>query len=436
MESSSALQTKQHMFSSLENRDFRYLWSGNLAATFAMQMQMVARGWLIYDMTQSPIQLAWVMMSFSLPMMLFSLFGGVAADRLTKKWVMIAAQSATCVSTILLAGIVITGHIEFWHFIGFGLFNGTIMSFAMPARQAMVPEIVGEDQLVNAVALNSATMNLSRVLGPAIAGVIIALSAGGDTSSQFGVGMVFITNGVLQLISVSTLIVLQHKGHSTLLQQGTIRGDMGDGLRYIWNHELLRALIIMTFIPLLFGFPMQSLMPVFNHDVLNGGPQDLGLLMSVMGAGAIVGSFILARIADSDKKGAILFATAFAWAVFLGAFAISKTLIFAIAACALTGLASSIFMSLHMSIITLIIQPEMRGRVMSIMMMSFGLMPLGALPVSYVAETTGIGVALVGCAFGLAAMTLVLMLWVPGLRNIDVTDKAPLRPHQADPVRP
>ncbi len=431
MEADSPLQSKQRMFSSLDNRDFRYLWFGNLAATFAMQMQMVARGWLIYDMTQSPIQLAWVMLAFSLPMMLFSLFGGVAADRLTKKWLMIVAQSANCVSTFALAGIVITGHIEFWHFIAFGLFNGTIMSFSMPARQAMVPEIVGDDQLVNAVALNSATMNLSRVLGPSMAGIIIAIIAGGDTSSHIGVGVVFITNGVLYLISVLTVVVLRHRGQSTLLHRGTIRGDMGDGLRYIWNHDLLRGLIFMTFIPLLFGFPVQSLMPVFNHDVLNGGPADLGLLLSIMGAGAIVGSLVLARFAEAKSKGMILFATALAWAVSLAAFAISQSMWLALAACAFMGLVSSIFMSLHMSIITLIIEPEMRGRVMSIMMMTFGLMPLGALPVSYVAETVGIDVALIGCAFGLAALTLVLLLTVPGLRNIDVSDKAPLQPQRS-----
>ncbi len=430
MEADSPLQSKQRMFSSLDNRDFRYLWFGNLAATFAMQMQMVARGWLIYDMTQSPIQLAWVMMAFSLPMMLFSLFGGVAADRLTKKWLMIVAQSANCVSTFALAGIVITGHIEFWHFIAFGLFNGTIMSFSMPARQAMVPEIVRDDQLVNAVALNSATMNLSRVLGPSMAGIIIAIIAGGDTSSHIGVGVVFITNGVLYLISVLTVVVLRHRGQSKLLHRGTIRGDMGDGLRYIWNHDLLRGLIFMTFIPLLFGFPVQSLMPVFNHDVLNGGPADLGLLLSIMGAGAIVGSLVLARFAEAKSKGMILFATALAWAVSLAAFAISQSMWLALAACAFMGLVSSIFMSLHMSIITLIIEPEMRGRVMSIMMMTFGLMPLGALPVSYVAETVGIDFALIGCAFGLAALTLVLLLTVPGLRNIDVNNKAPLQPQR------
>lgn len=182
----------------------------------------------------------------------------------------------------------------------------------------------------------------------------------------------------------------------------------------------------MTLIPLIFGFPMQTLMPVFNHDVLGGGPDDLGVLMSVMGGGAIVGSVILARLSGTDQKGAILFGTAFAWALSIGVFAVSKSLWGALAACALTGLVSSLFMSLHMSVVQLIIEPEMRGRVMSIMMMTFGLMPVGALPVSFFAETIGIDVALLGCAVGLAAMTLVLMILVPGLRSIDVDEKAPL----------
>jgi len=413
------------MFSSLNNRDFRYLWLGSMAAAFAMQMQMVARGWLIYDMTQSAVQLAWVMMSFSLPMILFSLFGGVAADRLTKKSVMVASQSANCIATFALAAIVITGQIEFWHFIVFGLFNGAIMSFSMPARQAVIPEIVGDTQLVNAVALNSATMNLSRVLGPALAGIIIAVLADGDTRSHFAVGIVFAANALLYLISVVTILVLHHQGHSTMKQRGTIFGDVGDGFRYMWNHKLLRGLIFLMFVPLLFGFPMQTLMPVFNHDVLGGGPDDLGVLMSVMGAGAILGSLILARLSDTEHKGAILFGTALAWALFVAGFAVSQTLVVAIIACALTGLASSVFMSLHMSVVTLIIEPQMRGRVMSILMMSFGLMPVGALPASYFAETIGIDIALLGCAVGLAVLTLALAILIPGLRSIRMADQTP-----------
>ena len=424
----SALPEKPRMFSSLANRDFRFLWFGNLAATLAMQMQMIARGWLIYDMTQSPIQLAWVMLSFSLPMILFSPFGGVAADRLTKKWVMFSAQSANAVGTFLLAAIVITGNIEFWHFIAFGVFNGSIMSFSMPARQAMVPEIVGDDQLVNAIALNSATMNASRVLGPSLAGIVIAILAGGDTGSHFAVGVVFAVNGLLYLISVFTLFVIRHQGRSTMVTRGSIWSDMGDSFRYIWGSPLLRGLILMTFIPLLFGFPIQSLMPVFNHDMLGGGPDDLGVLMSAMGVGAIVGSFILARLGDTDHKSATLYISSLLWGVTLVGFAISTTMPVAITTCAFMGMVSSIFMSMHMSVITLVIEPEMRGRVMSIMMMTFGLMPLGALPVSYVAETVGIDTAMLACAFGLVALTIVLLVTMPGLRRIDTSVRAPMSP--------
>jgi MFS family permease len=426
--SDTPLPPRQRMWSSLAIRDFRYLWLGNLGAAFAMQMQMVARGWLIYDMTRSAMDLAWVMMSFSLPMILFSLFGGVAADRLTKKWVMLATQAATCISTFLLGAIIITGNVEFWHFIAFGVFNGAILSFSMPARQAVIPEIVGEKQLVNAVALNSATMNLSRVLGPGIAGAIIAIVAGGDTTSQFGVGVVFMVNGALYGVAVATLVVLRHEGRSQLTGKGPILRDIGDGFRYIMAEPLLRGLIIMTFVPLLFGFPVQSLMPVFNTEVLLGGPTELGLLMSAMGGGAVGGSLLLARMSDSPHKGLILFSSAFAWAISLALFAISGQFWTALAASVFMGLVSSIFMSLHMSIVTLIISPEMRGRVMSVMMMTFGLMPLGALPVAFFAESIGIAVSLLGCAVGLAALTAALLFTVPALLKIDID--GPIEQHR------
>jgi MFS family permease len=416
------------MFGSLGIRDYRYLWIGNLGAAFAMQMQMVARGWLIYDMTRSAMDLAWVMMSFSLPMMLFSLFGGVAADRLRKKWVMLATQAAMCTSTFFLGAIIITGNVEFWHFIAFGVFNGAILSFSMPARQAVIPEIVGEGQLVNAVALNSATMNLSRVLGPGLAGAIIALVAGGDTTSHFGVGVVFMVNGALYLVATLTLLVLHHEGRSQMIGKGPILRDIGDGFRYIWNEPLLRGLIVMIFIPLLFGFPVQTLMPVFNTEVLLGGPTELGLLMSAMGGGAVGGSLLLARLSDSPHKGLILFGASFAWAATLAWFALTGTFTPAMVASVFMGLASSVFMSLHMSMVTLMISPEMRGRVMSVMMMTFGLMPLGALPVAFSAEVIGISISLVACAGGLAMLTLLLMLTVPALLKIEV--EGPIEAHR------
>ena len=157
------------MFQSLAIRDFRYLWMGSVCASFAMQMQIVARGWLIYDMTSSPMALTWVMLSFMLPSFLFSLGGGVIADRARKKAIMIISQSLNTAATVLLAWIVVTDQVTFWHFIYFGLFNGTVLAISMPARSSVTPEIVGDENLVNAMALQSATFNLARILGPVLA---------------------------------------------------------------------------------------------------------------------------------------------------------------------------------------------------------------------------------------------------------------------------
>ena len=163
-------------------------------------------------MTNSPLALTWVMLSFLLPSFLFSLAGGVIADRIHKKSIMIASQVLNTLATILLARIIYSGDITFWHFIYFGLFNGTVLSFSMPARSAVIPEVVGKDSLVNAMALQSATFNLSRILGPALAGILIALLAGGDTTSTFGVGIVFFIIAGLYALSVCAVSFLHYDG--------------------------------------------------------------------------------------------------------------------------------------------------------------------------------------------------------------------------------
>ncbi|MCH2337893.1 MAG: MFS transporter, partial [Pseudomonadales bacterium] len=200
------------MFSSLRNRDFKLLWVSNLAASFAMQMQMVARGWLIYDMTGSPLDLTWVMLAFMLPSLVFSLAGGVIADRMRKKSIMVTSQLFNTVATVLLATIIYQGDVTFAHFIYFGLFNGTVLSFSMPARSAVIPEIVGEESGVNAMALQSATFNLSRILGPVSAGGLMAYLAGGDTSSTLGVGIVFYLIALLYVVSVIATGLLRYTG--------------------------------------------------------------------------------------------------------------------------------------------------------------------------------------------------------------------------------
>lgn len=407
------------MFAALALRDYRLLWLANLGATFAMQMSVVARGWLVYAMTGSAVKLAWVMLAFLAPTVVFSLLGGALADRVPKKPIMILAQGSNCLSTLLLAAIILTDRIAFWHFIAFGLFNGSVLALAMPARQAIIPEIVGERRIFNAMALSAASMNLSRVLGPAAAGVVIAVLAGGDTGSTWGVGVVFCIIAALYGMAAFSTLFLDHGGLPSDRDRGSVADEVGAGLRYIASDPQLRALMLAAFATMLFGMPMQFLMPAFNSDALGGGPDSLGWLMGAMGLGAITGSLLLARMGETRHKGMAMIGLALVWALASGLFAVSRDLPVALALAAIVGLANSMFMSLIMSLIQISASAEMRGRVMSVTMLIWGLMPLGVLPISFLAERFGIATALLLSAMALALMTASVAYCFPVLRRID-----------------
>jgi len=407
------------MFESLKIRDFRLLWISNMAGTFAMQMQMVARGWLIYDMTKSPLALTWVMLSFMLPSFLFSLLGGVIADRMRKRPIMIASQVLNTLATVALGLLIYTGEVSFAHFIWFGIFNGTVLSMSMPARSAVTPDLVPRDMLVNAMALQSATFNLSRIVGPALAGGLIAIFASGHSTSFTGVGIVFFVIAGLYFASMLTTLQMHYVGAPEIRAASTMRADAVEVFRYMRDEKLILGLLIMGFVPFTFGFAAQSLLPAFNHDIIKGGPDDLGLLMTAMGVGALAGSLILARVGDIGGKGRVMFVTAYLWGISIAAFALTSIEWVAMVFGAFTGLFGAVFGSVNMSIVQLTVRPEIRGRVMSINMMTMGLMPLGIIPISAAAEYVGIDVALLISAV-LLAVSMVWLGWAfPDLRKID-----------------
>ena len=355
------------MFASLIIADFRFVWSSNLAASFAMQMEMVARGWLIYDMTKSPLALTWVMLSSMLPSMVFSLAGGVIADRMGKKTIMIAAQILSTTAIFALATIIYQGQVTFWHFIWFGLFHGTVVSLSMPARSSIIPELVGRRYLVNAMALQSSTFNLSRILGPTLAGALIAAFAAGDTASTAGVGIVFYGIGALHIASVACTFMMRNRGNPSRRRDTTVLTDVADGFRYMKQERIVVGLLIMSIGPMTFGFTSQMLLPAFNSDVIGGGPEDLGLILTAMGAGALTGSLTLARLGDISRKGRVLFVSAYLCynplAVSLAAFALTTTTFWAMFLGLFTGLFGSIMGSLNMSIVQLAVRAHVRGRV-------------------------------------------------------------------------
>mgnify|MGYP001196083887 CR=1 FL=1 len=407
------------MFVSLRIRDFRLLWFSNLAASFSMQMEMVARGWLIYDMTRSPLDLTWVMLAYMLPVLVFSLAGGVMADRMRKKSIMVASQLLNGFVTVVLAFIIYSGDVTFAHFIYFGLFNGTVMSLGMPARSAVIPEIVGEESIVNAMALQSATYTLSRILGPVAAGGLIAYFAAGDTSSTLGVGVVFYVIAALYIGCAIATGLLHYTGSPESAATKGMIADIVEGFQYLRDERIIVGLLIMGFLPMTFGYNVMFLLPVFNVDVLAGGPGDLSILVAAMGVGALIGSLVLARLGDIGNKGRVLFLSAYFWAAFLLGFAISETLWSAMVFGTFAGLCGTVMGSLNMSIVQLACRPEIRGRVMAIMWMTFGFMPLGLIPITLLAEIVNIEIALVVSALLLAITIVLLGMFYPELKAID-----------------
>ena len=315
------LRSRAGMFQALAIPDFRLLWIANLIAAFAMQMQMVARGWLIYDITESPLALTWVVLSFMLPSLVFSLWGGVIADRVRKKPIMVTAQFVNAMATVAFAVIVYRGDVTFWHFIYFGLFNGTVMSFSMPARAAVVPELVPQETMVNAMALQSATYSMSRVAGPALAGWLIAWFAGGDNTSTSGVGIVLFVIAAMYLVSVAATAMLRYQGTPTRRPGAKALEDIAEGFRYMRRERLVLGLLIMGIVPMMFGFAPSFLAPVFNKEILDGGPESLGYLMTAMGIGSLAGSLALARLGDIGGKGRVMFTGCYLWALGIVGFA-------------------------------------------------------------------------------------------------------------------
>ena len=417
-EGRSAQMASRDIYSVLAVPNFRWLWVGSLGSSFAMNMQIIARGWFVYDLTSSAMDLAWVTLSFMLPSVLFSLYGGVLADRLPKRRLIVFAQSLNALATLSMAWIIFSGTVVFWDFIWFGFFNGTILALSMPARQAFVPEVIPQPLIFTAMALNTTGWNLSRIVGPALAGLLIAWLAGGDKQSAFGVGVVYVVIAALYLFSALTMLLVDSPGKSSQIQRSGTYNEMREGLAYVFTHPRIFALLLMSIIPFLFGMPLNTLLPAFNQDVLGGHADSLGVLVSAMGGGAIVGSMIMATMGDMKRKGLWLVISSLGWAGATAAFGIGSSVAWALLAIALIGLISAWNMSLNRGLLQHTVDAHMRGRIMSIDMMFHGLMPIGVFPISWVAEAYGVGTALTvsGIAFG--ALVVLSYLLSPAVRGM------------------
>ena len=399
------------IFETLQIADFRWIWIGSFVSFMAMNMQMITRGWLVLRLeNDSPLALVLVMVSFAAPMTIVSLVGGALADRFPKKNLVIISQSANALMTFVLAMMDASGTIWFGAVLLIGVANGSMMAINMPSRQALISDIVPENRLMNAVALNNSAMNLTRIIGPAVAGFLIIF---------IGTSGVFYLISIIYIFAVLSLFMVRTNTVQARTTKKSVGKDIFEGLRYSWVDVNLRGLILMAFLPSLFGFTLFALLPVWAREALNVNSSDLGILMTMMGVGALIGTLGLAGIRRFSKRGLLLLGCGVVWGIALVGLANSMIFPVAVPFLLIIGLISSIHMSLNMTLTQLIAAPEMRGRVMSIMMMTFGLMPIGALPFGTIAEYIGTANALTISGALLSILVLVFAFTYPAFRRIE-----------------
>ena len=371
------------IFQSLRNRDFLFLWLGMLGSLTAMGMQMVANGYLAYELSGSASGLGVVTAAWGIPQLLLSPLGGVVADRFSKRNLMLTTQSVLGVMTLINVFLIMTGLIQIWHMVALGLVQGAVFAFNMPARQAIIPLIVGRENIANAIALNNAGMNLTRIVGPAIAGLIIAMPG-------IGIAGAYGIMALCYVVALLMLLQLPSQQGNTKVRHGSVMQEMLNGAHYVADHSRLRLLLVGAFAFVLFAMPYQILMPVFALRVHGVGPEGLGLLAGTSGVGALIGSMIVAYFSASPNKGALQTLAGIGVGIFLVMFAFAPTYALAAAMMLMVGAAGNMYMALNSTMIMTSTDASMHGRVMSIYMMTFSLMPLTALPMGLLADTIGV----------------------------------------------
>jgi MFS family permease len=398
-------------FSSLRHLDYRYLWTGTLMMSAGQWIQQVTLGWLVYELTSSSVLLGVLNGLRALPFLVTGPMAGVAADRMDRQRLMLRTQYVLIVTAVLMGGLVTSGLLQVWHIFVFTLVTGIGWSFSEPVRQSLIPGVVPKADLANAIALNSAGFNLMKVIGPALGGVMIALfGAGGNFFVQSGAYV-----GVLIMIYLMHVPPTPEKArHSSAL------ANLKEGFAYVWSTPAVLALMILAYVPRVFAVPYQTLMPVFQKDVLGVGPEGLGMLMAAPGVGAVLAVLALASVANRVRRqGLLLVSSIVVLGIFLILFSQIRIFPLALLVLILVGAFQMLFLASTATMLQLIVPDELRGRVMSLYMLDRGLMPAGALFAGIVAHFIGAPSTVATLGALVIVLALVVAWRVPAIRRLE-----------------
>jgi len=396
------------VFRSLRHRDYRLLLGGSITYSSGYWILVTAQGWLVLQLTDSAFWVGMIAFMVGIPSLFLCPFGGLYADRLDRRKLLLFGQVLSALPILLLATLTSTGVIAIWHIAAISVFIGIVWALTDPAYLAIIPSLVTPRELTNAIAMETLAWQLSRFIGPAIAGVLLSLVAMGGTFYGAGIAFVvafFLTSRVRSPAPVTT-------------RRASIGKDIREGLSYIKSNKVALTLILMVAGVSLFALPCFWLMPVFARDVLGVGEAGYAQLMMAVGAGGLAGGLAAAKLGDFKRKGWLLIGSALTFTVMLIPFAMSRAFPLSLVLAVIIGGANGLFQAVAIALLLSITPDQLRGRIMGLFIITWQLPSIGSLMLGAATDWVGLPVAVVAGVLICIVFILVAVLRLPALRRL------------------
>jgi MFS family permease len=398
-------------FTAFKYRNYRLWFLGQSVSLFGTWMQSTAQGFLIFQLTRSPAFLGYVGFAAGIPTWLFTLYGGVVADRMARRTLLVITQTTMMVLAFILAALAFLNFVQPWHIILLAFCLGVANSFDAPARQAFVSEMVKREDLTNAIALNATMFNLSIAVGPAVSGVIYAL---------FGPGWCFTINGLSFIAVIVALLLMKLKTQVRPIRSNSTRADLREGIRYVLHHSVIRTLICLVAMMGLFGITFLTLMPAWAVKILGGNAATNGWLQSARGVGALSSALLIASLGRFQFKGRLLTVGTFAFPILMLVFAVVRWIPLSLLVLVGAGGSSVLIMNLANALVQTHVRDSLRGRVMGIYtLLFFGMMPLGSLWMGAVAQIASEPTPIIIGGLTLLSIAISVYIFAPRVRHLE-----------------
>lgn len=395
------------IYPALTQRNFRYFWFGQCVSLIGSWMDTTGQQWLAYTLTKSALLLGLLGVAQFGPVMCFSLFAGVIIDRYPKKQILLFTQTCLMILAFILAFLVISGHITYWHIFILAIFLGLVNTLDQPTRQSFMPELVDKKDLRSAIGLNSSIFNVARMLGPAIAAILMA---------KYGAGPLFIVNGISFIPVIIAICLIKTKPFETKRVPKKVLVEIYEGLMYIRQSVFLRSAVLCTLSVGTFIMNYNVIIPLFAGEVLKQGVGGYGFLLSSSGAGSLIGALMVASWAKGKPRLRLLFGSALTVSAFLTLLYLVHLIPLASFVMVIIGFSNILFMTTANSIMQFNSSDQFRGRVMSVYSFAFlGTTPIGNMFVGSIAQKWGAGIGVLVC--GSISVLLILLIVITTVVN-------------------